>query len=101
MNDDLIKPGSIVPKAAAPLRTLTAVMAVMCFLAVIAVGAMLLINRAVAQWSEGLASEATVQLPQLPRITLCWSMEIVCRRLISLQVSAHLQSRGGSLRVIV
>jgi cell division transport system permease protein len=65
MSETLTKPGSIVPKAAAPLRTLTAVMAVMCFLAVIAVGAMLLINRAVEQWAEGLASEATVQLPQL------------------------------------
>jgi cell division transport system permease protein len=59
------KPGSIVPKTAAPLRTLTAVMAVMCFLAVLSVGAMLLINRAVAQWASGLASEVTVQLPQL------------------------------------
>jgi cell division transport system permease protein len=59
------KPGTIFPKKAAPLRTLTAVMAVMCFLAVLSVGAMLLINRAVAQWASGLASEVTVQLPQL------------------------------------
>jgi cell division transport system permease protein len=59
------KPGAIIPKGAAPLRTLTAVMAVMCFLAVLAVGAMLLINRAVAQWASGLSSEVTVQLPQL------------------------------------
>ncbi len=59
------KPGSIIPSSAAPLRTLTAVMAVMCFLAVLAVGAMELINRAVAQWASGLASEVTVQLPQL------------------------------------
>ena len=40
-------------------------MTVMCFLAVLAVGAMLLINRAVAQWAQGLSSEATIQLPQL------------------------------------
>jgi len=40
-------------------------MSVMCFLAILAVGAMLLINRAVAQWASGLASEATVQVPQL------------------------------------
>jgi cell division transport system permease protein len=65
MNEEIAKPGSIVPKAAAPLRTLTAVMAVMCFLAVIAVGAMLLINRAVEQWAEGLASEATVSNPSM------------------------------------
>ncbi len=58
-------PGSIIPKSAAPLRSLVAVMAVMCFLAVLAVGAMLLINRAVAQWSTGLSSEITVQVPQV------------------------------------
>jgi cell division transport system permease protein len=59
------RPGSIIPRSAAPLRSLIAVMTVMCFLAVLAVGAMLLINRAVAQWASGLSSEATVQLPQL------------------------------------
>jgi cell division transport system permease protein len=59
------KPGDIIPSAAAPLRTLTSVMAVMCFLAVLAVGAMLLINRAVSQWASGLSSEVTVQVPQL------------------------------------
>lgn len=58
-------PGSIIPRSAAPLRSLIAVMTVMCFLAVLAVGAMLLINRAVSQWASGLSSEATVQLPQL------------------------------------
>ncbi len=65
MTKQHVKPGSIVPTGAAPLRTLTAVMSVMCFLAVLSVGAMLLINRAVAQWASGLASEVTVQLPQL------------------------------------
>jgi cell division transport system permease protein len=65
MTTGVSPPGSIVPKAAATLRSLTAVMSVMCFLAVLAVGAMLLINRAVAQWASGLASEATVQVPQL------------------------------------
>jgi cell division transport system permease protein len=65
MTQHHVKPGSIVPTGAAPLRTLTAVMSVMCFLAVLSVGAMLLINRAVAQWASGLASEVTVQLPQL------------------------------------
>jgi cell division transport system permease protein len=57
--------GAIIPTSAAPLRTLTAVMAVMCFLAVLAVAAMLLVNRAVAQWASGLSSEVTLQLPQL------------------------------------
>lgn len=62
---DLPRPGAIIPSSAAPLRSLIAVMTVMCFLAVLAVGAMLLINRAVAQWASGLSSEVTVQLPQL------------------------------------
>jgi cell division transport system permease protein len=61
----LSAPGSIIPKSAAPLRSLIAVMTVMCFLAVLAVGAMVLINRAVAQWASGLSSEVTVQVPQL------------------------------------
>ncbi len=54
--------GAVFPKSAQPLKTLTAVMAVMCFLAVLAVGALIMINRAVDQWSRGLASEVTVQV---------------------------------------
>ncbi len=61
----MAKPGDIIPRSAAPLRTMTSVMAVMCFLAVLAVGALLLINRAVTQWASGLSSEVTVQVPQL------------------------------------
>lgn len=53
------------PKDAAPLRTLVAAMAVMCFLAVLAVGAIILIERAVTNWSRGLATELTVQVPQV------------------------------------
>ena len=56
------RPGAIMPKAAASLRSLTAVMAVMCYLAVLAVGSMILIDRAVSHWAKGLASEATLQL---------------------------------------
>lgn len=59
-----LKPGNLVPKTAAPLRTLTAVMAVMCYLAVLALGAMVLIDQAVDSWAKGLASEVTVQLRQ-------------------------------------
>lgn len=54
--------GPVFPRAAQPLKTLTAVMAVMCFLAVLAIGALIMINRAVDQWSKGLASEVTVQV---------------------------------------
>jgi cell division transport system permease protein len=40
-------------------------MAVMCFLAVLAVGAIILIERAVSHWSRGLSSEMTVQVKQV------------------------------------
>ena len=59
------KPGPIIPPEAAPLRALTVTMAVMCTLACLAIGALTLINRAVDQWSHGLAAEATVQLRQV------------------------------------
>lgn len=58
-------PGSIIPKSAAPLHTLTAVMAVMCYLAVLALAAMVLVDRAVENWAQGLSSEATVQIRQM------------------------------------
>ena len=63
--DFMAKPGAIIPASAAPLRSLTAVMAVMCYLAVLAVGSMILIDRAVSQWAHGLSSEATVQLREI------------------------------------
>jgi cell division transport system permease protein len=59
------KQGPLFPKDAAPLRTLVAAMAVMCFLAVLAVGAIILIDRAVTHWSRGLATELTVQVRQV------------------------------------
>jgi cell division transport system permease protein len=40
-------------------------MAVMCFLAVLAVGAIILIDRAVTHWSRGLATELTIQLREV------------------------------------
>lgn len=60
-----VAPGSIIPRQAAPLRTFTAVMAVMCYLAVLALAAMILVNRAVENWARGLSSEATVQVRQV------------------------------------
>jgi cell division transport system permease protein len=59
------KPGPIIPPEAAPLKTLTVTMAVMCTLACLAIGALTLINRAVEQWTHGLSAEATVQLRQV------------------------------------
>jgi cell division transport system permease protein len=62
MSFSTLPEGPVFPRRAQPLKTLTAVMAVMCFLAVLAVGALILINRAVDQWSKGLSSEVTVQV---------------------------------------
>jgi cell division transport system permease protein len=62
MSFDTPPEGPVFPPRAQPLKTLTAVMAVMCFLAVLAVGALIMINRAVDQWSKGLSSEVTVQV---------------------------------------
>jgi cell division transport system permease protein len=56
------KPETIIPKSAASLRTLTATMAVMCYLACLAIGALLMINQAVNTWTRGLSREVTVQV---------------------------------------
>lgn len=59
------KPGPIIPPEAAPLKTLTVTMAIMCYLACLAIGALILINRAVDAWTGGLQSEVTVQIKQM------------------------------------
>lgn len=56
------KPGAIIPTAAAPLRNLTVTMTVMCYLASLAIGALILINHAVEGWTKGLSREVTVQI---------------------------------------
>lgn len=58
-------PAAIIPSRAQPMRTLTLAMAVMCYLATLALGALMLIEAAVSQWVSGMASEATVQVRQL------------------------------------
>jgi cell division transport system permease protein len=59
------RPGPILPRETASLRSLTATMAVMCYLACLALGALVLINRAAAQWTEGLSREMTVQVMEV------------------------------------
>jgi cell division transport system permease protein len=58
--------GPVVPKSAGSLRSLTVTMAVMCYFACLAIGALILINRAVDAWTSGLAREMTVQVRQVP-----------------------------------
>lgn len=57
-----MKPGAIIPANAASLRSLTVTMAVMSYLACLAIGALILVDRAVTTWTSGLAREMTVQV---------------------------------------
>ena len=59
------RPGPVIPKEAASLRTMTATMAVMCYLACLAIGALILIDRAVDNWARGLSQEVTVQVREI------------------------------------
>jgi cell division transport system permease protein len=69
------RPGHIIPPEAAPLRNLIVTMAVMSYLACLAIGALILINRAVDGWTHGLSSEVTVQLRQIQKIELVPELE--------------------------
>lgn len=57
-----MKPGAIIPSNVASLRSLTVTMAVMSYLACLAIGALILVDRAVTSWTSGLAREMTVQV---------------------------------------
>lgn len=57
-----MKPGAIIPATTASLTSLTVTMAVMCYLACLAIGALILVDRAVTSWTSGLAREMTVQV---------------------------------------
>lgn len=64
------RPGAIILPEAAPLRALTVTMTVMCYLACLAIGALILINTAVKSWTSGLSREVTVQVRQLKDVDL-------------------------------
>ena len=57
-----MKPGSIIPSNVASLRSLTVTMAVMSYLACLAIGALILVDRAVTSWTSRLSQEMTVQV---------------------------------------
>ncbi len=63
--DETVKQGPVIPPETSSLRTLTATMAVMCYLACLAIGALLLIDRAVSNWTQGLSREITVQVREM------------------------------------
>lgn len=60
-----MKPGAIIPANVASLKSLTVTMAVMCYLACLAIGALILVDRAVKAWTGGLSRELTVQVRQV------------------------------------
>ena len=60
-----MKPGPIIPSNVASLKSLTVTMAVMSYLACLAIGALILVDRAVTSWTSGLAREMTVQVRQV------------------------------------
>ncbi len=53
---------TLMPKVDAPLRTLGIAMTVMCYLACLAIGGLLLINRAVDAWTSDISGQVTVQI---------------------------------------
>jgi len=52
----------LMPRSQMPLRTLMIAMTVMCYLACLAIGALVLITRAVNDWSSDISGEVTVQI---------------------------------------
>ena len=68
MTDEYSKPGPIIPPEAAPLRNLTVTMTMMCYLACLAIGALILIDRSVEGWTRGLSREVTVQVRVLEKV---------------------------------
>ena len=57
-----MKPGAIIPSNVASLRSLTVTMTVMSYLACLAIGALILVDRAVTNWTSGLSREMTIQV---------------------------------------
>lgn len=54
--------GAVIPRAQPAIRTLMIAMSVMCYLASIAIGGLILITRAVDSWTTDMAREVTVQV---------------------------------------
>ena len=53
---------AVIPRSQPSIRTLMIAMSVMCYLASLAIGGLILINRAVDSWTTDMASEVTVQV---------------------------------------
>jgi cell division transport system permease protein len=96
------KPSPIIPHEAAPLRTLTVTMTVMCYLASLAIGALILINRAVDGWTSGLSREVTVQLREIPGIEVDVEVEAARKILVATKgvIDVDVLDRAESLKLL-
>jgi cell division transport system permease protein len=102
METELQKPAPIFPPRAAPLASLTVTMAVMCYLASLAIGAIILINHAVENWTHGLSREVTVQLRHISDVDPALQLAESLRILTSTQgvVNAAPLDRDASLKLL-
>jgi cell division transport system permease protein len=96
------KPGPIIPSEAAPLRNLIVTMTVMCYLACLAIGALVLINRAVDGWTRGLSREVTVQLRQIQKLDMESELQkaVVLLRSTAGVISAEPLPREAGLKLL-
>ncbi len=53
---------AIIPRGQSALRSLMIAMSIMCYLACVAIGGLVLVNRAIATWTSDIAREVTVQI---------------------------------------
>ena len=76
---NLKKSNGLMPRSQMPLRTLMIAMTVMCYLACLAIGALVLITRAVDNWSSDIAGEVTVQIRPVDETKMATALEAVSR----------------------
>jgi cell division transport system permease protein len=102
MTDHQTKLGPIIPHEAAPLRNLTVTMSVMCYLACLAIGALILIDRAVDGWTRGLAREVTVQVRMVQNQNLDIELDKAINILQQTKgiLNATTLDRGASLKLL-
>ncbi len=102
MDDVITKPAAIIPSGVASLRTMTVTMTVMCYLACLAIGALILINRAVDDWTRGISQEVTVQLRQISSVDMEVELQKAAALLESTKgvVSVEPLNRNASLKLL-
>ncbi len=71
------KASGLMPRSQMPLRTLKISMTVMCYLACLAIGALVLITRAVDDWSSDIGGEVTVQVRPTDEAEMVAKLKIV------------------------